>query len=66
MHDTRDLRRGTPECPYILEVVMEHIAWAVGAALLAAVLGVALINGLFELVRAIGATKASRPTRRAA
>ena len=42
---------------------MEHIAWAVGAALFSALLGVGLINGLYELVRWIRRSRASGPTR---
>ena len=45
---------------------MEHIAWAVGVSLLSAVLVVALINGLYELVRVIGSFRTSKPTRPAA
>jgi hypothetical protein len=44
---------------------MEHIAWAVGAALFSAVLGVALINGLYELVRVIRGSGTSKSTRSA-
>jgi len=44
---------------------MEHIAWAVGAALFSAVLGVALINGLYELVRVIRGSRTSKSTRSA-
>lgn len=45
---------------------MEHVAWAVGASLFSAVLVVALINGVYELVRVIGASRTSKPTRPAA
>jgi hypothetical protein len=42
---------------------MEHIALAVGAALFSALLGVALINGLYELVRVFRSSRTSKPTR---
>jgi hypothetical protein len=42
---------------------MEHIAWAVGAALFSAVLGAALINGLYELVRVFRGSRTSKSTR---
>jgi hypothetical protein len=41
---------------------MEHIAWAVGASLFSALFIVGLINGLYELARAIGIFRTSKPT----
>ena len=41
---------------------MRHIAWAVGASLSSALFRVALINGLYELVRVIGTFRTSKPT----
>jgi hypothetical protein len=42
---------------------MEHIAWAVGAALFSALLGAALINGIYELVRVFRSSRQSKSTR---
>jgi len=44
---------------------MEHIAWAVGAALFSALLGGALINGLYELMRVFRSSRTSKSTRSA-
>ncbi len=45
---------------------MEHVAWAVGASLFSALFIVAVINGLYELVRVIGTFRTSKPTSPAA
>jgi hypothetical protein len=41
---------------------MGHIAWAVGASLFSALFIVALINGLYELVRVTGMFRTSKPS----
>jgi hypothetical protein len=43
---------------------MEHMAWVVGASLFSALFIVGLINGLYELVRMIGALRTSKPAGR--
>jgi hypothetical protein len=45
---------------------MERIAWAVGASLFSSLFIVAVINGLYELARAIGTFRTSKPTSPAA
>jgi hypothetical protein len=42
---------------------MGYIAWTVGASLFSALFIVALINGLYEIVKVIGTFSTSRETR---